>query len=80
MNATNDDFEAVFTSPRGKKVLETLQVAFDRASFDRDPYVTAYNEGRRAVLIFIRNQIQTATQPQQQQQLQQQQLGEANNV
>lgn len=69
MNATNEDFAAVFTSPRGALVLETLQIMFDRSSYVKpptgvvDPYEMAYNEGRRAVLTFIHNNIKTSLTP-----------------
>jgi hypothetical protein len=52
-------YRNAFTGPTGEKVLEDLR-AFaygDRTSFDPNPYVAAFNEGQRALVVAIANTI-----------------------
>jgi hypothetical protein len=48
-------FYHVFTSPDGKKVLEALESEFNSDSIfvPMDPHATAYNLGKRDVIIYI---------------------------
>ena len=42
----------------GQAVLQTISALFyDRPSFDKDPYQTAFNEGQRAVVHYILQKI-----------------------
>lgn len=54
-------YQAVFSGPEGTLVLHDLMAAHGmlRPSFDKDPYVTAFNEGERAVVIRILQFLQT---------------------
>lgn len=48
------DYLMTFSAPAGKRVLEDLRKAYgDKTSFNSDPYVMAYNEGRRSVYLSI---------------------------
>ena len=49
------DYVTVFTSPQGERVEDDLRIrcGADKTSFDVDPYVTAFNEGRRFVWLQI---------------------------
>jgi len=48
------DYLMTFSTSAGKKVLEDLRKAYgDRTSFNSDPLVMAYNEGRRSVYLSI---------------------------
>ena len=51
------DYVTVFGSPQGQRVEEDLRIrcGADKTSFDVDPYVTAYNEGRRYVWLQIQD-------------------------
>jgi len=54
-NDTLTDYQIAFGTPEGKRVLLDLidQCGILRASFEADPYRTAYNEGRRGVALMI---------------------------
>jgi hypothetical protein len=51
------DYATVFTSPQGERVEDDLRIrcGADKTSFDVDPYVTAFNEGRRYVWLQIQS-------------------------
>ena len=50
------DYSFTFSSEEGKRVMEDLEQAYyNRISFSRDPYATAFNEGQRAVIVRILN-------------------------
>jgi len=53
------DFHKLFTSPVGKKVLQYLEDEFDDDEIFRAgvPDGTAYNLGRRDVIVYIRQMI-----------------------
>ena len=52
------DYSFTFSSEEGKRVMEDLEQAYyNRISFSRDPYATAFNEGQRAVIVRIKNLI-----------------------
>jgi hypothetical protein len=58
--ATVADFQRVFDSPEGKNVLAYLMKTADfmRTTYvPNDPYGTAFNEGRRAIVIDIVNRL-----------------------
>jgi hypothetical protein len=59
LQATERQFYDLFQNNLdGQVVLQTLSALFyDRQSFDRDPYQTAFNEGQRAVVHFILQKI-----------------------
>ena len=51
-----NDYYATFKNKEGERVLADLEAAYyDRISFNRDPYQTAFNEGQRAVIVRIKN-------------------------
>ena len=51
-----NDYYATFKNKEGERVLADLESAYyDRISFNRDPYQTAFNEGQRAVIVRIKN-------------------------
>lgn len=53
------------THPEGQEIFKELRAIFyDTQSFKSDPYETAFNEGKRAVLSFILNKIASANQQQ----------------
>jgi len=43
----------VFGSPGGKQVLADIRKSFGGPCFDPNPFVTAYNEGARSVILKI---------------------------
>ena len=50
-----NDYYATFKNKEGERVLADLESAYyDRISFNRDPYQTAFNEGQRAVIVRIK--------------------------
>ncbi len=51
------DYVTVFGSPQGVRVEDDLRIrcGANKASFDVDPYVTAFNEGRRYVWLQIQD-------------------------
>ncbi len=51
------DYVTVFGSPQGERVEDDLRIrcGADKISFDVDPYVTAFNEGRRYVWLQIQD-------------------------
>ena len=52
------DYSFTFSSEEVKRVMEDLEQAYyNRISFSRDPYATAFNEGQRAVIVRIKNLI-----------------------
>ena len=53
------DFHSLFTSPVGEKVLQYLEDEFDKDEIFRAgvPDATAYNLGRRDVVVYIRQMI-----------------------
>lgn len=56
---TIDLYKFVFTSAEGQQVLEDMGVRFCEHSttFSTDPCETAYREGQRTVLLFIKSMI-----------------------
>jgi hypothetical protein len=46
-------YETVFNSPNGKKVFQDLKKSFGGPCFDPNPFVMAYKEGCREVLLRI---------------------------
>lgn len=52
-------YSRVFDSDDGKELLKDLEDRnfLDRTTFDSDPYITAFHEGQRAVLVYIKNVI-----------------------
>jgi hypothetical protein len=52
------DYETTFNTKEGERVLADLESAYyNRISFSKDPYETAFNEGNRAVIVRIKNLI-----------------------
>ena len=52
------DYETTFSTKEGERVLADLESAYyNRISFSKDPYETAFNEGNRAVIVRIKNLI-----------------------
>jgi len=52
------DYETTFNTKEGERVLADLELAYyNRISFSKDPYETAFNEGNRAVIVRIKNLI-----------------------
>ena len=50
--------ETTFSTKEGERVLADLESAYyNRISFSKDPYETAFNEGNRAVIVRIKNLI-----------------------
>lgn len=56
---TIDLYKEVFTSVQGERLLEDLGVRFceHSSTFSTDPCETAYREGQRTVLLFIKSMI-----------------------
>lgn len=54
------DYRATFGTPEGERVLADLvdRNGIFRPTFEQDPYVTAFNEGRRNVLLDILKYLQ----------------------
>ena len=54
-----DLYKEVFTTVQGEQVLEDMGVRFceHSSTFSSDPCETAYREGQRTVLLFIRSMI-----------------------
>ena len=52
-------YKEVFTSVQGERVLEDLGVRFceHSSTFSSDPHETAYREGQRTVVLFIRSML-----------------------
>ena len=52
-------YKEVFTTVQGEQVLEDMGVRFceHSSTFSSDPCETAYREGQRTVLLFIRSMI-----------------------
>ena len=52
-------YKTVFTSEDGQKILDDLGVRFceHSSTFSSDPCETAYREGQRTVLLFIKSMI-----------------------
>lgn len=50
-------YKRLFSTPDGKAVLRDIltRCGYDQSSFDKDPYKTARNEGRREVALDILN-------------------------
>lgn len=57
-------YARVFSSnPDGHLIFEELRsIFYDTQSFKSDPYETAFNEGKRAVLSFVLNKMAAADQ------------------
>ena len=52
------DYQTTFNTKEGERVLADLESAYyNRISFSKDPYETAFNEGNRAVIVRIKNLI-----------------------
>ena len=50
------NYQTTFNTKEGEQTLADLESAyFNRISFNRDPYQTAFNEGQRAVIVRIKN-------------------------
>lgn len=54
-----DLYKQVFTTSQGERVLEDMGVRFceHSSTFSNDPCETAYREGQRTVLLFIRSML-----------------------
>ena len=54
-----DLYKEVFTTTQGERVLGDLGARFclESSTFSADPYETAYREGQRTVLLFIKSMI-----------------------
>jgi len=53
------DYKELFSGETGKKVLEDLYNTFDLPSYQKeDPYGTTYREGRRAVILYIKEKVE----------------------
>ena len=52
-------YKTIFTSEDGERILSDLGVRFCEHSttFSADPYETAYREGQRTVVLFIRSML-----------------------
>ena len=52
-------YKQVFTSDQGEQLLEDLGVRFceNSSTFSPDPYETAYREGQRTVVLFIKSML-----------------------
>lgn len=50
-------YHHTFSGPTGEKVLDDLKevLGHNRSTFDPNPYIAAFNEGKRAVLVAIMN-------------------------
>jgi len=53
-------FQRIFAGAEGKEALDMLDkwAGFRNDTFDPDPQVSAYNAGRRAVVIFLHNALE----------------------
>lgn len=55
------DFEQLFETPTGKKVLEHLEAEFNPvALFSDNPHRTSYNTGRRDVVEYIKEMMRAS--------------------
>ncbi len=52
-------YKQVFTSDQGEQLLEDLGVRFceNSSTFSPDPHETAYREGQRTVVLFIKSML-----------------------
>lgn len=57
------DYEAVFSSSAGKRVLADLERAYTH-TFHPDPYVSAFKQGQRQVVLDIKRLLELANDPQ----------------
>ncbi len=57
MEAIRSDYERVFGTPEGKRVLDDLKVSafFTATSYNSDTHLMAYNEGARTLVLHIEN-------------------------
>ena len=60
MKAINDNiklYQRIFKSEDGEKLLEDLEKRcnVESTSFSKDPYETAFREGQRSVILYIKN-------------------------
>ena len=48
-------YQDLFNDPNGEKVIQDLMTRFGMktSTFNTDPYVTAFNEGQRNVVLYI---------------------------
>ena len=54
------DFQKTFDTPFGKRVLENLSKVCGEESpsyIDQNPYGTAYAEGKRAIILYIKKKL-----------------------
>lgn len=56
------DYRTVFGSPEGKRVLEDLRKSY-KQTFDPNPSVSAYKQGKRDVVLDIERLIELAQDP-----------------
>ena len=54
------DYQMVFQSEQGKRVLDDLKkrLYFNNNTFDKDPYVHAFQSGNQAVIVTILNMME----------------------
>lgn len=50
-------YQIFVQNPIGKKVLEDLEESFGGSCFNENPITMAYKEGRRDVLLYIRERL-----------------------
>ncbi len=56
LKGLREDYKKTFESEEGKKVLKDLEKVclYNSTAFDKDPYVTAFQEGLRTVFLHIK--------------------------
>ena len=56
LKGLREDYKKTFESEEGKKVLKDLEKVclYNSTTFDKDPYVTAFQEGLRTVFLHIK--------------------------
>lgn len=56
LKALREDYKKVFETEEGKRVLKDLEKVclYNATAFDKDPYVTAFQEGLRGVFLHIK--------------------------
>ncbi len=59
------DYYSTFSSESGQRVLESLEQEFSECSYEKDGpiYATVFNEGRRALFLKIKENIELGRDP-----------------
>lgn len=67
MDELDRDYQFVFGSEEGQRVLRDLMLTscvWGESTFDENPYVTARNEGRRTMVLYVLDRVRRKMKPQ----------------